>query len=532
MNIFRIALRSIQHRGLASCLTMLSMALGVMLVVTVLSIHGVVSASFRNNCKLGYNLIVGPKGGEEQLTLNTVYYLGRPVENIPYEYYLEFKPQAQREQEMKTSFRYAASQDRHANALATETTALGGGLHSLASLAMQSHWQQLDEQREVELARKTKYGNMCEFAIPVCLGDYLDRFRVVGTTPDMLELLAFGDEGQYKYEFAAGRNFETKNEKNLYFEAVLGATVAKELKLKLGDEIAPSHGSPDGHKHQRMFTVVGILKPTGTPNDRAAFINIEGFYLMEGHAQPVEEEPIAGTAEAVAKATEAETQIAAPTNDTWENPLPLPVEEREISAMLVRTSHPLYAAGLHKAIRGGPVAQAIFPTQVIYNLFDFIIRPVQQVFVLLTVMICIVSGISILVSIYNSMSERRHEIAVMRALGARREHIMSIVLMESILLAFGGGLLGWLAGHGLNLALGPYVEEQTGVRMALIQLEPKLADLLGLFSQAMVGGSDAKILQIPAEIILLPLLFLIAILVGLIPAFAAYRTDVAKSLGK
>ena len=254
---------------------------------------------------------------------------------------------------------------------------------------------------------------------------------------------------------------------------------------------------------------------------------------MEGHAQPPEEEAITGSAESVAKATVEESVAKMESvNDTWDNPLPLPIEEREISAMLVRTGHPLYAPGLHKAVRGGPVAQAVYPTQVIYNLFDFIVRPIQQVFVLLTVMICIVSGISILVSIYNSMSERRHEIAVMRALGARREHIMSIVLMESILLAFGGGLLGWLAGHGLNLVLGPYVEEQTGVRMALFQLEPKLGDLLGLFSQSMMGGSDSAMMKIPAEIILLPMLFLIAILVGLIPAFSAYRTDVAKSLGK
>ena len=73
MSLFTIALRSIQQRGVASALTMFSMALGVMLVVAVLSIHGVVSQSFHNNSSLGYNMIVGPKGGKEQLTLNTVY---------------------------------------------------------------------------------------------------------------------------------------------------------------------------------------------------------------------------------------------------------------------------------------------------------------------------------------------------------------------------------------------------------------------------------------------------------------------------
>ena len=36
------------------------------------------------------------------------------------------------------------------------------------------------------------------------------------------------------------------------------------------------------------FTIVGVLEPSGTPNDRAIFINIEGFYLLDGHAKPVQ----------------------------------------------------------------------------------------------------------------------------------------------------------------------------------------------------------------------------------------------------
>ena len=66
MSLWRIAWRSIQQRGLASVLTSLSMALGVMLVVAVLTVHGVVSESFRNNSSLGYNMIVGAKGGKLQ----------------------------------------------------------------------------------------------------------------------------------------------------------------------------------------------------------------------------------------------------------------------------------------------------------------------------------------------------------------------------------------------------------------------------------------------------------------------------------
>src|SRR5687768_6664233 len=110
MSLFAIALRSIQQRGVASALTIFSMALGVMLVVAVLSIHGVVSQSFHNNSSLGYNMIVGPKGGKEQLTLNTVYYLSAPVENIPYTFYLEFLKREDRDRLLTESFDARASE--------------------------------------------------------------------------------------------------------------------------------------------------------------------------------------------------------------------------------------------------------------------------------------------------------------------------------------------------------------------------------------------------------------------------------------
>ena len=90
MSLWRIAWRSIQQRGLASSLTGMSMALGVMLVVAVLVIHGVINDSFLNNSSLGYNVLVGAKGGRLELVLNSVYYLARPVENVPYSYYQEF----------------------------------------------------------------------------------------------------------------------------------------------------------------------------------------------------------------------------------------------------------------------------------------------------------------------------------------------------------------------------------------------------------------------------------------------------------
>jgi putative ABC transport system permease protein len=79
-----------------------------MMVVAVLTIHGVVSQSFKNNNSLGYNVIVGARGGGLQLTLNSVYYLSKPVENVPYEYYLAFCDAETRDKELKNSIAYKA----------------------------------------------------------------------------------------------------------------------------------------------------------------------------------------------------------------------------------------------------------------------------------------------------------------------------------------------------------------------------------------------------------------------------------------
>jgi putative ABC transport system permease protein len=531
MSLFGIAYRSILQRGVASFLTMLSMALGVMLVVAVLSIHGVVSQSFRNNASLGYNMIVGAKGGQEQLTLNTVFYLSQPVENIPYTYYLEFLKRDERDRVQAAS--YAAECQAALDASADYLAASGGGAsasavqHVFAKLPQaaipdtraQSHFP------PVETGRDGKYGLMTELAIPLCLGDFYGRFRVVGTTPTLFDNLVYDVENNRKFEFAQGRNFHAYDAENGFFEAVVGATVAREMNITVGQKIAPKHGDPEGHTHAQTFTVVGILRSSGTPNDRAVFVNMEGFYLMADHAKPLEEssaEPVEQptTREEWEKMKSASAKKKAEAEQHQAHD-PLPVEQREVTAILLKVPY-MFAPGLENAINEGTQAQAVLPVAVIYRLFEFIVNPIQWILLLLTAMICVVSGVSILVSIYNSMSERRGEIAVMRALGAGRGAVMSIILLESTLLALGGGLLGWVVGHLGTWALSPWIEQQTGVQVGLGMGEPAL-QILPLI---------APWLSVPLESVLLPALVLLAILVGLWPAISAYRTDVARSLGK
>ncbi|HZZ30211.1 MAG TPA: FtsX-like permease family protein [Pirellulales bacterium] len=434
MTLSKIAWRSIQQRSLASFLTGLSMALGVSLVVAVLVIGQIVAKSFASGNALGYNVIVGAKGGRLDLLLNTVYYLNRPIENIPWDYYQQF----------------LRAKDRSDH-------------------------------------KDGKYADDVDLAIPVCLGDVVGengQYRVVGTTPELFSQLLHAT-------FSSGENFKTPD----FTTAVVGAEVAKHMGFKVGDSFSPAHGV-GGEKHM-PFKITGILDRTSTPVDRAAFVNMEGFFLIPDHAR--------GHVEEVHKPGEKEEP-----DEILKTPLP--EDQREVTAVLIRTASiggappELVAPDLVKHVNKEFVAQAIEPIKEITVLTITFVQPMQWILLALTVLIVIVAGIGILVSIYNSMSERRHEIAVMRALGAHRGKIMLIVLTESIMLALGGGLAGWLVGHLLVGAAAPTITEYTGVAVNFLQFVPT------------------------AELILIPGLIVLASLVGYLPALSAYRTDVARAL--
>jgi putative ABC transport system permease protein len=435
MTLLGIAWRNIRQRLVTSGLTALSLALGVALVVATLVTGGIVKRAFESGAGLGYNMIVGAKGSPLQLVLNSVYLISKPIENISWSTYQDFLPAARRAD---------GSAGRFAGSVAT--------------------------------------------AVPICMGDYFRGFRVVGTNADYFDRLAPVGGA---FRFAAGRNLRD----DAFFEGVLGASVADTLGLKVGDTFAPTHAADDGPVHD-PFTVAGILARTGTPVDRGVYVNMEGFYLQEGHAKPVEglEPPAAPPA---AQGT----------------PAPLPAAQREVTAILVETAAlpgmppELMAMGLHQTLNEGRDAQAAMPIRVIRELFDLFVKPIELVLLLVTALVVLVSAIGILVSMVGSSLERSRDVAVMRALGARRGQVLATVLLEAIILAVGGGLVGWLLGHGIVAALGPWITANTGVPVGLLSAAPL------------------------AELLLVPFLIGLAILAALLPALAAYRTDVAKWLG-
>lgn len=458
MSLLTIAGKSIRQRALASSLTALGVALGVTLMVSVLVINGIVEKMF-NQTASGYDLIIGPKGSPLQLVLNTVYRVSQPIENLPYCYYQQL----------------------------------------------------LNDPRIQE-------------AVPFALGDVTEEggFPIVGTTSRYFEL-----------QYIPGRNFRmTADSSRLThpFDAIIGHRVARVNGWKVGSQFALVHGGADtGHVHEEKFTVVGVLAPTGTPNDKTVFVNLEGFYLIEGHDKPVREavlraaefcEPGASPAELEQRIARLERQIAeeerAHSNggegQAHHHRHAIPDVQKEVTAVLVNVkgqppANAFTMIQFQAELKEGLQAQAINPVQQIRWLMDNIIGNVRTLLMVLTALIIAVSGVGIFVSIYNSMAERRREIAIMRALGARRRTVFAIILTESILLCAAGGGLGLALGHTLVFAAAPVVEARAG-----IVLEPFAFE--------------------PLELVLFPALLVLASLVGFIPALTAYRTDVARALAE
>ena len=441
MPLWKIAWRSIQHRSLASGLTAFSMGLGVALVVAVIVIYGVLDQTFKRSAQ-GYDFVVGPpKGSPLEIVLGAVFYSNHLSDTIPYEYFQRIE--------------------------------------------------------------SGSFSSDVKTAIPIAIADRVEGMQVIATTPSFFTELRYLDTEHYSFR-TGGRNMGADGD----FEAVLGYTAAQKTGLKVGDRFKASNSVhvPSAHfPEPDMFTVVGILNPTGTPNDQAIFIHMEGFFVMNNHT------PESAT-ERVLNPRRGDQRISAILVLLQDKDVPPIIGEDDRGMQVVHIAPELTTVGgdiftmsLGNRLVAELDVQVASPTYEIDRLFRTIVGQIQIVLVIFAVMVIIVAAIGMMVSIYNSMNERRQEIAIMRALGASRGTVMLIILLESILLSLGGGVIGMVIGHGLIAAVAPII---AGAVMVVVN---------PWHFQA-------------AELILIPGLILLASIVGYLPAVVAYRTDVAQSL--
>lgn len=312
-------------------------------------------------------------------------------------------------------------------------------------------------------------------AVPLAIGDNYRGFRIVGTTSE------FFRAWRPALEVAHGRFFEDRPG-----EAVIGSWVAQQSGLKLGSTFNPYHGLnyDESARHAEVYTVVGILAPSNSPQDRAIWIPIEGVFRMSGHV-------LRGGGEEFVPQPEQE----------------IPDAHKEVSGVLLRFKSP--QSGMHfdqLVNRQGKVATLAWPVaRIVLDLFERMGWMVQ-ILRLLSFLVLLVAAAAITASLCNTLHERRREFGILRALGAGRGFVAAVLLCESCWLAMVGTFWGFWVYYLMMWTLSQWVRIETG-----IQLDP-LAFHQGLWMAPLVVMG-------------------MGFLSGLLPMILVYRGSLAPQLG-
>jgi putative ABC transport system permease protein len=292
---------------------------------------------------------------------------------------------------------------------------------------------------------------MIKKAVPLALGDNYAGFRIVGTDTGYVSL--------HGLELEKGR-FWTKD-----FEIVIGAEVARTQNLKPGDRIYGSHGlSSDEDIHEdHPYIVRGVLKKKGNVADNLVLTSLTSIWEMHG------------------------------------------ADKREITSMLIQYRSRMAMVTLPAMINRSTAMQAASPAKESARLFALIGVGVDSV-QWFAVALMLLAGVSVFVSLYNSLRERVYDIAVMRVMGASRQTVFAMIIFEGVSLTTLGSLAGILVGHAGLHTIGYW------------QGSP----------QARLDG----LAFLPEEGFLLAAGLLIGIFAALLPAVQAYRIDISETMSK
>ena len=319
------------------------------------------------------------------------------------------------------------------------------------------------------------------WTVPLSLGDSHRGFRVVGTDQGYFQHYRYGT--RQKLTFAAGGPFDD------VFDAVLGAKAAEKLGYRLGDAIIVSHGlgAIDINRHEdKPFRVAGILRRTGTPVDGGVHVSLEGIEAMhidwrDGRPQPG-------------------FKISA------DRVRDMQLRPKAITAFLVGLKSRFAVFGLQRQIntdRAEPL-QAILPGVTLQELWD-LMRNAELALAAIAILVAAAALLGMLVMLLAGLAERRREVAILRAVGARPWHIFCLITLEAVVLTLSGLIVGLALLYGGMALAQPMINEVYGIRIAVSGLVPR--DLAYLAGFLVVGA-----------------------LAGILPSYSAYRRSLADGL--
>jgi len=463
MNLLKLSWKNLINNPLSMTLSLVLFALGVGLISLLLILNKQLQDQFDKNLA-GINLVVGAKGSPLQLILSSMYHIDSPTGNIP--------------------------------------------IKSAKALMNPKH-------------------PLIEQAIPLSMGDSHQGYRIIGSTYDLVDL----------YEGKIGTGKLWAND----METTIGATVADKLGLKLGDGFYSSHGLiiDDNlvHDDAPQFKVAGIFQPTGAVLDQLILTNTQSIWKVhdsheheegetheeghdhsdheghdhddhEGHDHSDHEghdheghdhsdhEGHDHADESVAD------QAMPPTNEGL-----LTNVDQSITSLLIKFKNNNYRTlNMQRNINENTEMQAATPAFEINRLYSMMGTGTDAL-QMLAYVIVFVSGLSIFISLFSSLRERQYELALMRVMGAAPGKLFALIILEGLILA----VLGYLIGIGLS---------HIGM------------EILAKYMSDAYRYSFSGAMFLKEELYLLLGALGIGFIAAIIPAIQAKNTDISRTLGK
>lgn len=444
MSTIRLALKNILSKPLNLLLSMVLFGLGIGLINFLILLNHQLKEQFDNNLA-GIDLVIGAKGSPLQMILCNMYHVDNPTGNV--------------------------------------------SVKEVAPFLNPKH----------PLIKKV---------VPLSLGDSYKGYRIVGSDHSIFEL--------YKAEPEQGKLWERD------FEVTVGKAVADDLHLHIGDRFQSTHGFMEDddmtHEHGDGFKIVGILKPTGSIIDQLILSNSKSIWDVHDHEHDENGEHIHEEGEGHGEKGHDHDHAHHDHDHHHHN---VAVEEsnpedfdlrdfpeKEITSLLIqyKSRTNFQALNMPRNINESTDMQAAAPAYEINRLYSMIGVGVDAIRNL-AYLIAIVSAFSIFISLYNSLKDRKYELALMRVMGAGQGNLFLLLIIEGIILAVLGCIFGFIISH--------------------IGME-----IFAQFAKSSYRYSLTGFTFLSKELIMIIGSILIGIIAALLPAIQAYRTEIHDTLSK
>ena len=452
MNISRLAFTNILSKPSTTLLSLLLMSLGVGIISILLILNNHIEKQLDNNLR-SIDMVVGAKGSPLQLILSSVYHLDKPTGNISY-----------------------------------------------------------------KEAKSLNKNVLVDFTIPLSYGDTYKGYRIVGTNEKYFDL--------YNLELSQGKKWSRS------MQAVLGSSVASNKNLKVGDKFFGTHGFDDhGHIHDNhAYVVVGILKQSYSVADNLILTNLKSVWQVHEEHDDCEDDHSHDHSNHDHSndhhshdhsdhnhshdhhshdhsdhdhshdhhSRDHSDHDHSHDNHSYDD------ANKMITAMLVKFKSPVGLVQIPRKINEETNMQAAIPLFEINRLTSLIGFGINTINII-ALIIMLVSGISIFITLFNSLKKRRYELALMRVHGATRIQLIKLIFLEGLSLSVLGTFFGLLIS-----------------RFSLV--------IISSFTNQNQSFTNIDLSMINSELVLLIAALIIGFIASLIPALSVYRINIPKIL--